>query len=105
MSKYIQIITITDSKEAADTIGNILLFEKLVSCVQILPSIESKYWWKGKIEKNMECLCLFKSEKRNYKKIEKIIKENHSYETPEIIALPILTGSKEYLKWISDTVI
>ena len=65
--------------------------------------IESIYRWKGKVENAQEWLCLIKTRDDLYNKVETAIKKLHSYETPEIIAMPVVKGSKEYLSWIEDS--
>ena len=76
--------------------------KRLAGCIQIIGPIISTYWWKNNIETAKEWLCLIKSKKNLFEKLEKSIKEIHPYETPEIIALPIVAGSKEYLKWLDN---
>lgn len=100
MESFIQIITTTESKEEAKIIATYLVDEKLAACVQILGPISSTYRWKGKTETAKEWLCLVKTKEGLYYEIEKAIKSLHSYETPEIIALPIIKGSADYLSWL-----
>ena len=100
MKSYIQITTTTETKEQADKISQHLVETKLAACVQILGPITSIYRWKGKVEKAQEWLCLIKTRDNLYAKVEAAIKSVHSYETPEIISVPIIEGSKEYLSWI-----
>ena len=100
MEDYIQVYTTTEKKEDAKKIANILVNKKLAGCIQIIGPILSTYWWKNNVETEEEWLCLIKSKKSLFEKLEKAIKEVHPYETPEIIALPIITGSKDYLKWL-----
>ena len=102
MKSYIQITTTTETKEQAQTIAQHLVAEKLVACVQITGPIASIYRWKGKVETASEWLCLIKTRDNLYNKVEAAIKSLHPYETPEIIAVPIVKGSKEYLNWIED---
>lgn len=102
--KYILINTTCKDKEEAVNIANILLVKKLVSCVQ-MNNIESYYKWKGKVEISEEILLKIKSKSILFDKIEKVIKQNNSYETPQIIAMPIIRGSKEYLEWIDDVTV
>ena len=104
MSKLIQVTTTTSNKEDAEKLSDILVSKKLVACVQVLGPLVSTYWWQGKIEKTREWLCLIKSKKLFYKKIEECIKRNHPYDVPEIIMMPIVGGSKAYLQWIEDIV-
>ena len=100
MKSYIQISTTTETKEQAEKIAQHIVETKLATCVQIAGQIKSIYHWKGKIEKTDEWLCLIKTRATLYNKVETAIKQLHSYETPEIIAVPIVKGSKKYLNWI-----
>jgi periplasmic divalent cation tolerance protein len=102
MKSFIQVTTTTESREQAKKIADFLVEQKLVACVQIVGPIESTYRWKGKVENAQEWLCLIKTRDDFYKEVESAIKEMHSYETPEIIVVPILKGSKEYLNWLDD---
>lgn len=100
MKSYIQITTATETKEEAQTIAQHLVETKLAACVQITGPITSIYRWKGKVENTKEWLCLIKTRDDLYDKVEAAIKSLHPYETPEIIAVQIVKGSKEYLNWI-----
>lgn len=102
MKSYIQISTTTETKEQAQKIARYLVEKKLAACVQITGPIESTYRWKTKVETADEWLCLIKTRTTLFKKVEAAIKKLHSYETPEIIAVPIIKGSKEYLHWLND---
>ena len=101
MDKYIMITTTFDNKEEANKIIEILLENRLVSCCQ-LSNITSSYQWKGKIEHTEELLLQMKSKKELFKEIEKVILDNHSYETPQLIAYDIVDGYKGYLDWIGE---
>ena len=102
MKSYIQISTTTETKEQAQKIAQYLVEQKLAACVQIIGPITSIYHWKKKLENTQEWLCLIKTRDDLYNKVESAIKNEHSYETPEIIAVPIVKGSKEYLQWIQE---
>jgi periplasmic divalent cation tolerance protein len=104
MESYIQITTTTETKEQAQTIAEYLVMEKLAACVQITGPITSIYRWKGKIENAREWLCLIKTRDELYNKVEAAIKSRHPYETPEIIAVPIVQGSTDYLSWLKSEV-
>ena len=104
MKNYIQITTTTETKEEAQKIARYLVEKKLAVCVQISGPIESTYRWKGQVETTEEWLCLIKTQAALYKKVESAIKKRHLYETPEIIAVPIVRGSKEYLRWLDDEI-
>ncbi|MCM8762589.1 MAG: divalent-cation tolerance protein CutA [Candidatus Omnitrophica bacterium] len=101
MGKYISVFTTTGSKEEAEKIAKKLLKDKLAACVQICP-VSSIYRWKGKIEKAREYLCIIKSKKVLYIKIEKTIKALHPYKVPEIIFCDVTSGSKDYLAWLEE---
>jgi periplasmic divalent cation tolerance protein len=102
MKTYFQVTTTTETKEQAENIAQHLVEAKLAACVQIVGPITSIYRWKGKVENTQEWLCLIKTRDDLYNKVEAAIKNQHPYETPEIIAVPIVKGSKEYLQWISE---
>ena len=99
MTEFIQVSTTVNSKERGDKIARKLLDERLASCVQVLGPIHSNYWWKGKIDRAREWICLIKARADDYSKIEAAIKKLHPYEIPEILALPVLYGNTDYLRW------
>jgi len=102
VDQFIQIITTTDDEGLARKIADSLVEKRLAACVQILGPITSVYRWKGKIETAREWQCLVKTSHDLYGAVEAAIKAVHPYETPEIIALPIIAGSRDYLKWLRD---
>jgi periplasmic divalent cation tolerance protein len=104
MAPLIQVLTTTDNRVDAQKIARTLVEKKVAACVQIIGPIVSTYWWKGKVETADEWLCLVKSEKGLFVEVEKAIKEIHPYETPEVIATPIVAASKDYLAWLSSEV-
>jgi periplasmic divalent cation tolerance protein len=97
----IVLVTCPDEK-CADKITDSVLEGKLAACVNRIPGIESKYLWKGKTESGRESLLIIKTRENLVNKIEEAVKENHPYDVPEIIALPITAGSKAYLDWIES---
>ena len=102
LSEYIQVTTATATRMDAVRIADILVGKRLAACVQVVGPIISVYWWKGKIEKAEEWLCLLKTGKELYADIEAAIREAHPYEVPEILAVPVIEGSKAYLSWMSS---
>ena len=100
MEEYLHVLTTIDSEEKAGELQRLLVEERAAACVQILGPISSLYWWEGKIEQAQEWLCLAKTRRSEFRRLERLVKEHHPYETPEIIALPILAGNDDYLKWI-----
>lgn len=100
--EYIQVITTVDQKEVAEKLTLVLTKNRLATCVQIIGPITSIYQWKDNLEEAEEWLCLIKSKINLFKKLERKIKEVHPYEVPEIIALPIISGSEGYLEWLQN---
>jgi len=94
------IYSTTDTMDTAKTIARVLVKEKLVACVHIIPRIESIYRWQGKIEETNECALLAKTVNHNVEKTIQKIRSLHPYEVPEIIVLPPVGGLKEYLDYI-----
>ena len=80
------------------------LHKRLAACANLVPKIESHYWWKGKVETTSEVLLIFKTLRKRLPALEKFILKNHPYETPEIVACPIQAGNPAYLEWISFSV-
>ncbi len=90
----------TASALEAKKIARCVVAEKLAACANILPGMTSMYRWKGKMEERRECVLIFKTRKALYKKLERRVKELHSYDVPCIVALPVVAGYVPYLGWI-----
>jgi periplasmic divalent cation tolerance protein len=73
---------------------------RLVACANLVPRLESHYWWQGKIQKSSEILVLFKTTGARLAALERLILDKHPYETPEFVVLPITHGNKRYLDWL-----
>ncbi len=102
--KYIMALTTTSSEEEAQEISERLVKQGLAACAQVYGPIRSTYLWEGKINKDEEWMCFMKTKEDVYDSLESKIKEIHSYETPEIIAIPILAGNQDYLDWIDENI-
>lgn len=98
------LITAKDVMEA-QKMSERLVAEKLAACVNIVAGVRSIFWWDRKVDQADEALMIVKSKKELFERIIKEVKSLHSYEVPEIIALPIIDGNKDYLKWINDSVL
>jgi periplasmic divalent cation tolerance protein len=94
-------ITALNEEEAAK-IARGLVEAKLAGCVNIVKGIRSIYIWQGKIEDEPEALMIVKTQRKHFKALSAKVKELHSYSVPEIIALPIVEGSEDYLKWLKE---
>ena len=95
-------LTTCNSSELASSLAESLVSRKLAACVNIVNGIESVYQWQGKIERDKELLLIIKTRNSLFSQIEQAIQELHDYELPEIIAVPIETGEKNYLNWIKS---
>jgi periplasmic divalent cation tolerance protein len=100
--KYIIVLMTASNQEEAKKIVNTLLEERLIACANIINSISSFFWWQGKIETEKEALVIMKSRESLFNKISQRIVDLHSYEVPEILAIPVVNGLKSYLDWIRD---
>jgi len=105
MTETIVVLVTCASRKEARRIARVLVERRLVACVQEVGSpIHSTYRWKGKIESAKEFLLLIKTTRARFSAVREMVKELHSYEVPEIIALGITDGSSDYLTWIADSV-
>ncbi|GAB4341762.1 MAG: divalent-cation tolerance protein CutA [Desulfobulbaceae bacterium] len=101
MSEYIQVVTTTDRKEDAERIAAEAVEKRLAACVQI-SSCRSVFRWQGAIEQADEFLCVMKSRRDLFPELEKLVRSLHTYEVPEIIAVEIIAGSRDYLAWLEE---
>jgi periplasmic divalent cation tolerance protein len=100
---YIIVLVTAKDKKEAEKISRGLLEAKLIACANIIAGVQSLFWWQGKIDTSKEVLLILKTKKNLFKKIIARVKSLHSYQTPEIIALPLVAGSKDYLDWIGSS--
>jgi periplasmic divalent cation tolerance protein len=101
-SPIVVFMTASTGEEAA-RLADMLVGSHLAACVQILPEIESVYRWQGKIERQSEVLLIAKTTHEKFSELEREVRALHSYDTPEIIALPITAGSTPYLTWLRES--
>lgn len=101
MEEIVVFITASDDDEAAK-IARMLVESRLAGCINIVKDIRSIYSWQGKIEDEKEVLMIVKTQKTLFDSLMKKVKELHSYTVPEIIAIPIVEGSEDYLKWLKE---
>lgn len=101
---YIVLFVTASNRQEAEKIANKLIEGKLAACVNIIDNISSMFWWQGKVDRAKEVLLVIKSKKSKLPQIIKRVQPLHSYEVPEIIALPIIGGEKKYLRWIDESV-
>ena len=100
LNSYIQVVTTTARREEAQRIARELVEARLAACVQIVGPIASTYRWQGKVENDEEWQCWVKTRSELYAQVEEAIRRIHPYEVPEIIAVPVVAGSANYLAWL-----
>ena len=97
------VLVTASSREEAEKIVQRLLEEKLIACANIISPLHSLFWWQGKIDQAQEHLILMKTRRDLFEKLTEIVKSLHSYTVPEIIAIPIIEGSADYLAWLNES--
>jgi periplasmic divalent cation tolerance protein len=103
MTEFIVVLVTVGSEEEAEKIARNLVEGKLAACANIVSPIRSIYFWEGKVTDDREWLLLIKTRESLFPQVEKRVKELHSYQVPEVIALPILAGSQAYLRWVKES--
>ena len=103
-SRVVVLVT-TATEEEAHRIAEMLLNQRKVACVNIVPGLSSLFWWEGKLDSAQEGLLIIKTRASVLPELVEAVKEAHSYEVPEIVALPIIDGNEDYLKWIDSEVV
>jgi periplasmic divalent cation tolerance protein len=94
----------TANAEEAQRIAGLLLEERKAACINIVPKVSSLFWWQGKLESAEESLLIVKTRASVLDEVVGLVKEHHSYEVPEVIALPIIGGSQDYLEWMDKEI-
>ncbi|MEV5610571.1 divalent-cation tolerance protein CutA [Streptomyces sp. NPDC052225] len=96
------VLTTTDSRAKADTLARGAVEARLAACVQVGAPVTSTYRWEGTVETGEEWQVLLKTSEARYDELERWLTEHHDYETPEIIALPVVRGGPGYLAWVRE---
>ena len=104
MTDYIQVMTTIDKQELAEAIARHLVDRRLAACVQTVGPITSTYRWQGKVETSGEWLSLAKCHRAMFPQVEAAIREVHTYDVPEIVAMPIVAGNEDYLSWLGEQI-
>jgi periplasmic divalent cation tolerance protein len=100
MTDKVVVFTACDSEESAEVLARLLLEQRLAACVNILPKARSIYHWQDKIEDTSEWVLLIKTKRDKFEAVRAAIVKAHSYEVPEVIAIPVVDGSEPYLAWL-----
>jgi periplasmic divalent cation tolerance protein len=103
-SMYIVVLITAANKKQSAKIARALVDQKLVACVNVIDRVTSLFWWKGKVDKAVEVLMAAKSTRAKLPRIIALVKSMHSYAVPEIIALPVAGGNRDYLDWIDESI-
>ena len=93
----------TPSAEVAKTISSQLVENRLAACVNMVPGIKSIYWWDGKVNEDQEHMLIIKTRAELLEELTESIKKLHPYDTPEVIAQPVVGGSSDYISWITSS--
>ncbi len=105
MTDKIVVLTTCGSQKEAQRIARALVESRLAACANVLRSpVQAIYRWKGQVESAKEFMLIIKTSRTRFRALEKKIRQMHSYNVPEIIAVPIASGSRDYLKWLADSV-
>ena len=100
---YLIFVTAPDA-DTARKLARAVLEARLAACVNIVPAIESHYWWEGKIDQSAEVLMVIKTTKPKLKPLEELILQNHPYDTAEFVAFPASVVTQKYLTWVQESV-
>ena len=102
MNEFIVVYVTVGSPDEGDRLARALVEERLAACVNRIRPVQSVYRWQGKVEQSEEELLIIKTRRELFGRLQKRVRELHSYSVPEIIALPIVEGSESYLKWLGE---
>ena len=102
--KYIVVLVTCPTQAVARRIAVSLIKHHLAACVNLLPGVESVFWWKGRVDRCREVLLVIKTTAARFKQLKQSVVSLHPYDVPEVIALPIVSGHQPYLRWIDSSV-
>jgi len=103
-AKFALVLVTAPDLKTARRLARFALRARLVACANLIPRLESHYWWRGKLETSAEVLLLFKTTRPHLPALEKLILAKHPYDTPEFIVVPLSGGTARYLKWLGESV-
>ena len=100
-AKFAVVLVTAPDRNTARALARAALSARLIACANLIPKIESHYWWRGKIESGAEVLLVLKTQRSKLAALEKLVLAKHPYDTPEFIVLPLSAGNKKYLDWLA----
>lgn len=103
MTECVVVLVTCPSPAVARRLANALVRGRLAACVNVLPGVESVFWWQGKTERSREALLLIKTTRKRFPLLRIAIVKLHPYDVPEVIALPIVAGHVPYLRWVRSS--
>lgn len=103
-AKFAVVFVTAPDLKTARQLAREALQARLIACANLVPKIESHYWWRGKLESAAEVLLVMKTTRANLHALEKLVHARHPYDTPEFLVLPLTAGSAKYLKWLAESV-
>ena len=98
------VLVTAPTRVVARRLARAALTARLAACANLVPGIESHYWWQGKMESSAEVLIIFKTTRRHRPALEKLIIDKHPYDTPEFVVLPLTGGNRRYLSWLAASI-
>ena len=101
--EFVLVLVTAPDLKVARRLVKAVLQARLAACANLLPKIESHYWWEGRLEKSREILIIFKTTTERMAALEKLVVDRHPYDTPEVLALPIARGNERYLNWLANS--
>ena len=101
---FVLVLVTAPDLKVARKLAQAALKVRLIACANILPRVESHYWWRGKIERSGEVLIVMKTTRAKLAALEKVVIANHPYDTPEFIVLSLAGGNTRYLQWLGDSI-
>ena len=102
-SRYCIVLVTAPTVACARSLARAALEARLVACANIVPRLESHYWWQGKLESGSEVLLLLKTARAHLSRLERLVLAKHPYDTPEFLVLPLQAGNRRYLDWLSGS--
>ena len=100
---YSVVLMSASSEDEARRLAHLLVERRLAACVSRVPGMQSVFWWKGVVETSQEVLLIAKTDKTKVKELVKAVKQEHSYQVPEILALPVKDGNRDFLRWLGSS--
>jgi periplasmic divalent cation tolerance protein len=102
--KFAVVLVTAPDLKTGRKLARAVLAARLVACVNLLPKVESHYWWQGKLESNAEVMLVMKTTSDHLAALESLVVAKHPYDTPEFVVLPLLRGNRRYLAWLAASV-